>query len=203
MPGGRGRRSSSAPTVCPARHLFQQCISVSLWQVYRWFGGEGRAGYGRVAGHWRGDGAAVSGGRRPGGLQLPSRRGSGRRRWRPSAAGGRLPGDPAGAEHAGGWTGAGGGGRRGLWTAGLLVVNHGIWPAEDMPISRMAEAQWRRTMGSIWTRCLGLCRPRWRRWNGKLRGGRGEGPYCADQLDCGAAGRGVSRRLCRDQRRAD
>ena len=29
----------------------------------------------------------------------------------------------------------------------ILVVNHGIWPAEDAPIAQMAEAQWRRTMG--------------------------------------------------------
>ena len=29
----------------------------------------------------------------------------------------------------------------------ILVVNHGIWPAEDAPISTMADAQWRRTMG--------------------------------------------------------
>ncbi len=28
-----------------------------------------------------------------------------------------------------------------------LVVNHGIWPAEDMPIELMTEEQWRRTMG--------------------------------------------------------
>ena len=28
----------------------------------------------------------------------------------------------------------------------VLVVNHGIWPPEDAPIARMAEAQWRRTM---------------------------------------------------------
>jgi 3-oxoacyl-[acyl-carrier protein] reductase len=28
----------------------------------------------------------------------------------------------------------------------VLVVNHGIWPAEDMPISQMPEAQWRRTL---------------------------------------------------------
>lgn len=28
----------------------------------------------------------------------------------------------------------------------ILVVNHGIWPAEDAPIARMAEAQWRHTM---------------------------------------------------------
>ena len=28
-----------------------------------------------------------------------------------------------------------------------LVVNHGVWPAEDAPIAQMAEAQWRRTLG--------------------------------------------------------
>ncbi|MGA7255516.1 MAG: SDR family oxidoreductase, partial [Terracidiphilus sp.] len=29
----------------------------------------------------------------------------------------------------------------------ILVVNHGIWPAEDAPIAAMTDAQWRRTMG--------------------------------------------------------
>jgi 3-oxoacyl-[acyl-carrier protein] reductase len=29
----------------------------------------------------------------------------------------------------------------------ILVVNHGIWPAEDAPIAEMTETQWRRTMG--------------------------------------------------------
>ncbi|HUX44293.1 MAG TPA: glucose 1-dehydrogenase [Terracidiphilus sp.] len=28
-----------------------------------------------------------------------------------------------------------------------LVVNHGVWPAEDAPIELMTEEQWRRTMG--------------------------------------------------------
>jgi 3-oxoacyl-[acyl-carrier protein] reductase len=28
----------------------------------------------------------------------------------------------------------------------ILVVNHGVWEAEDAPIARMAEAQWRRTL---------------------------------------------------------
>lgn len=28
----------------------------------------------------------------------------------------------------------------------VLVVNHGIWPAEDMPVSRMPDEQWRRTL---------------------------------------------------------
>jgi 3-oxoacyl-[acyl-carrier protein] reductase len=29
----------------------------------------------------------------------------------------------------------------------VLVANHGIWPPNDAPIAKMAEAQWRRTMG--------------------------------------------------------
>jgi 3-oxoacyl-[acyl-carrier protein] reductase len=29
----------------------------------------------------------------------------------------------------------------------ILVVNHGIWPSEDVSIARMADEQWRRTMG--------------------------------------------------------
>jgi 3-oxoacyl-[acyl-carrier protein] reductase len=29
----------------------------------------------------------------------------------------------------------------------ILVVNHGVWEAEDVPITRMREAQWRRTLG--------------------------------------------------------
>jgi 3-oxoacyl-[acyl-carrier protein] reductase len=29
----------------------------------------------------------------------------------------------------------------------VLVVNHGIWPADDAPIAEMAEEQWRRTLG--------------------------------------------------------
>ena len=28
----------------------------------------------------------------------------------------------------------------------ILVVNHGVWPAEDAPIARMAEEQWRNTL---------------------------------------------------------
>src|SRR6185437_4246313 len=28
----------------------------------------------------------------------------------------------------------------------ILVANHGIWPAEDAPISAMSEAQWRSTL---------------------------------------------------------
>jgi len=29
----------------------------------------------------------------------------------------------------------------------ILVANHGIWPAQDVPIDRMSEQQWQKTMG--------------------------------------------------------
>jgi 3-oxoacyl-[acyl-carrier protein] reductase len=29
----------------------------------------------------------------------------------------------------------------------MLVANHGVWESENVPISRMAEAQWRKTLG--------------------------------------------------------
>jgi 3-oxoacyl-[acyl-carrier protein] reductase len=35
---------------------------------------------------------------------------------------------------------------RALGRLDVLVVNHGIWPPEDVPIARMTEVQWRRTM---------------------------------------------------------
>ncbi len=35
---------------------------------------------------------------------------------------------------------------RALGRLDVLVVNHGVWPAEDVPIAQMSEAQWRRTM---------------------------------------------------------
>src|SRR5205814_1372222 len=28
----------------------------------------------------------------------------------------------------------------------ILVVNHGVWPAEDVPIGKMSDEQWRRTL---------------------------------------------------------
>ena len=28
----------------------------------------------------------------------------------------------------------------------ILVVNHGVWPADDIPIDQMPEAQWRNTL---------------------------------------------------------
>ncbi|HKF47907.1 MAG TPA: SDR family oxidoreductase [Terracidiphilus sp.] len=29
----------------------------------------------------------------------------------------------------------------------ILVVNHGVWPSDDVPIAEMSEGQWRRTLG--------------------------------------------------------
>lgn len=37
-----------------------------------------------------------------------------------------------------------------------LVVNHGIWPPHDQPISTMTEAQWRRTLGVNLDSAFGL-----------------------------------------------
>ena len=34
----------------------------------------------------------------------------------------------------------------GLGRLDILVVNHGVWPPDDAPISTMSDAQWRRTM---------------------------------------------------------
>ena len=83
----------------------------------------------------------------------------------------------------------------------ILVVNHGIWPAEDMPISEMTDEQWRRTMAVNLDSVFGLVQAAVAQMEQQQPppvGRRGQGAYCADQLDGRAAGRGVPRRLCRD-----
>lgn len=40
----------------------------------------------------------------------------------------------------------------------ILVVNHGVWPAHDQPISEMPAEQWRRTMGINLDSTFGLVR---------------------------------------------
>lgn len=40
----------------------------------------------------------------------------------------------------------------------ILVVNHGVWPPHDQPIERMAEAQWRGTLGVNLDSVFGLVR---------------------------------------------
>ncbi len=39
-----------------------------------------------------------------------------------------------------------------------LVVNHGIWPPQDVPVSTMSDAQWRNTMGINLDSAFGLVR---------------------------------------------
>ncbi len=38
----------------------------------------------------------------------------------------------------------------------ILVVNHGVWPAEDVPIADMSDAQWRSTLGINLDSAFGL-----------------------------------------------
>lgn len=40
----------------------------------------------------------------------------------------------------------------------ILVANHGVWEAEDVPIAEMAEAQWRRTLAVNLDAVFGLVR---------------------------------------------
>ena len=40
----------------------------------------------------------------------------------------------------------------------ILVVNHGVWPAQDVPIDRMSEGQWQNTMGINLDSVFGLIR---------------------------------------------
>jgi len=40
----------------------------------------------------------------------------------------------------------------------ILVVNHGIWPAQDVPIDKMSETQWKNTMGINLDSVFGLIR---------------------------------------------
>jgi 3-oxoacyl-[acyl-carrier protein] reductase len=40
----------------------------------------------------------------------------------------------------------------------VMVVNHGIWPPDDMPLARMDEARWRRTLSVNLDSVFYLCR---------------------------------------------
>ena len=51
----------------------------------------------------------------------------------------------------------------------ILVVNHGIWAAEDAPIATMSDAQWRRTMGVNLDAVFGVVAGLWRRLRGRER----------------------------------
>ena len=39
----------------------------------------------------------------------------------------------------------------------ILVVNHGIWPPDEVPVSAMTSTQWRRTLGTNLDSTFGLC----------------------------------------------
>ena len=77
----------------------------------------------------------------------------------------------------------------------ILVVNHGVWEAEDVPIAQMAEAQWRRTLAVNLDSVFGLVQAavaQMERQRGtarsSLRTRARPGTYRADQLDGGQRG---------------
>lgn len=53
----------------------------------------------------------------------------------------------------------------------ILVVNHGIWPPHDQPITTMADAQWRGTLGVNLDSVFGLVRAGARQMLGPQAGG--------------------------------
>ena len=57
-----------------------------------------------------------------------------------------VHGDRAGVEHARRRAQAGGERVAAMGRLDILVANHGVWEAEDVPIAQMGEAQWRRTL---------------------------------------------------------
>jgi NAD(P)-dependent dehydrogenase (short-subunit alcohol dehydrogenase family) len=57
-----------------------------------------------------------------------------------------MRGHPAGVEFAGDGRALVAAAVAAFGRLDILVANHGIWPAEDVPISEMADQQWRRTL---------------------------------------------------------
>lgn len=47
---------------------------------------------------------------------------------------------------------------RGLGGLDLLIVNHGIWPPEDVPVAALADAQWHATLRTNLDSVLYVCR---------------------------------------------
>ena len=87
----------------------------------------------------------------------------------------------------------------------VLVVNHGIWPAQDAPIAEMAEAQWRHTMGVNLDSVFGLVQAAVAQMlrQERLDPNAATGHIVLISSTAGQRGRGQPRRLRRDQRRAD
>ena len=131
---------------CPALPRRDRPVSVGLW-VFPGFGRKGCPGHRRLARHRRGDCPDIFRGRSAGCIQLPAGAPSGPRPWsRSAAANGRCVAieqeldSPAQGralvEQA----------VKAFGRLDTLVVNHGVWPANDAPIAQMAEEQWRNTL---------------------------------------------------------
>ena len=74
----------------------------------------------------------------------------------------------------------------------ILVVNHGVWPPEDVPIARMDETQWRRTLGVNLDAVFGLVQAAVARFEKQIDGGNGKiGADPTACLDAGATGCGA------------
>ena len=93
-----------------------------------------------------------------------------------------------------------------------LVANHGIWPPEDVPVDRMSEEQWRRTIAVNLDSVFGLIKHSVMQMKRQRRGGsivivsstagqRGEAFHCDYAASKGAVismVRGLSTELARD-----
>jgi 3-oxoacyl-[acyl-carrier protein] reductase len=77
----------------------------------------------------------------------------------------------------------------------ILVVNHGVWPPEDAPISEMDESQWRRTLAVNLDAVFGLVQAAVARFEKQIDGGTrkmgaGQAARTTAGLDTGATGCG-------------
>ncbi len=68
----------------------------------------------------------------------------------------------------------------------ILVVNHGVWPSEDVPVARMDDAQWRQTLGVNLDAVFGLVQAAVAQFEKQINGGNGK--IGAGQADGTAAG---------------
>jgi 3-oxoacyl-[acyl-carrier protein] reductase len=98
----------------------------------------------------------------------------------------------------------------------ILVANHGVWPAEDVPIERMSDQQWRNTLSVNLDSIFALVKhsvfqmkkqPRSERWAGHIvlvsstSGQRGEAYHCDYSATKGALismTKGLSTELIRE-----
>ena len=83
----------------------------------------------------------------------------------------------------------------------ILIANHGIWPADDVPIDKMSDDHWRRTLAINLDSVFALVKA-FRDRDEEACQREISGAHCADQFDLGPEGRGFSHRLLGQQRRA-